>query len=191
MLGWDTGTVEIMNPIEVNIDAEQQSSFALSKQTLIVSTTDSTEKIGNAAVDGNNAHISWNVDTVRLPVYSRYSSSLTFEIGTKGSFGPLKGQPTALAILWLQDIPDDEVVDVKLPILVSKDLRQLRQNYINEHTPKGHDYKTIGWLITKVRVDKGLDPVCDRFMPAYISPTIHQDHEKYAKSQARRHAFET
>jgi len=100
---------------------------------------------------------------------------LTFEIGAKGGFGPLKGQPAALAILWLQDIPDDEVVDVKLPILVAKDMRQVRQNYINEHTRKGHDYKTVGWLITKVRVDKGLDP----------------DHEKYAKSQARRHAFET
>lgn len=159
MLGWDTGTVEIINPIDVKIDSENQSSFALSKQALVVSTTDSTEKIGSATVDGDNAQISWNVDTVRLPVYSRYSSSLTFEIGAKSGFGPLKGQPSALAILWLQDIPDDETVDVKLPIIVSKDLRQLRQNYVNEHTSKGHAYKTIGWLTTKVRIDKGLDPV--------------------------------
>lgn len=159
MLGWDTGTVEILKPIEVSIESEQQSSFSLNNQALVVSTTDSNEKLGKPASNGDAAPITWEVDAVRLPVYSRYASSLTFEIGKKGGFGPMKGSPAAIAVLWLQDIPDDEEIDIRLPILVSKDLRQLRQNYINENTKKGHDFQTIGWLATKVRIDSGLDPV--------------------------------
>ncbi|PVG01479.1 hypothetical protein CPB86DRAFT_781696 [Serendipita vermifera] len=174
MLGWDTGTVEILKPIEVSIEPEHQNSFSLSKQSLVVSTTDSTEKIGSPVGDPDNARITWNVDTVRLPVYNRYSSSLTFEIGSKGSIGSVKGKPGALAIIWLQDYLDDEEVDIKIPVLVSKDLKTLRQNYINEHTAKGHEYKIVGWLTTRIRIDKGLDP----------------DHEKYARSQARRHTYE-
>jgi hypothetical protein len=159
MLGWDTGTVEILKPIEVAIDPEHQNSIALSKQGLTVTTTDSTEKIGSPVGSGDDTRVIWDVETVRLPVYSRYASSLTFEIGAKGGFGPMKGRPIAMAVIWLQDLPDDEEVPVKIPILVSKDLRKLRQNYINEHTQKGHEYKTVGWLTTTVRIDKGLDPV--------------------------------
>jgi hypothetical protein len=159
MLGWDTGTVEILKPIEVAIDSEHQSSISLSKQALTVTTTDSTEKIGSPVGSGDDARVIWDVETVRLPVYSRYASSLIFEIGAKGGFGPMKGRPIAMAVIWLQDLPDDEEVPVKLPILVSKDLRKLRQNYINEHTSKAHEYKTVGWLTTTIRIDKGLDPV--------------------------------
>lgn len=158
-LGWDTGTVEIVKPIEVSIDPEHQASFMLKDKALVVSTTDSTEKIASSVGEGDNHNISWNIDTVRLPVYSRYSASLTFDMGTKGGLGPMKGKPSAVAVLWLQDIPDDEEVPVKLPILVSKDIRQLRQNYINENTKKGHDYKIVGWLSTTIRLDRGLDPV--------------------------------
>ncbi|KAG8793911.1 hypothetical protein FRC17_008364, partial [Serendipita sp. 399] len=134
MLGWDTGTVEILKPINVTIDPAHQEAFALKSHTLVVSTTDSTEKIGSTVGEINNAHVTWDVDTVRLPVYNRYASSLTFDIG--------KGNGSALAIQWLQDIPDDEEVEVKLPIVVSKGMKTLRQNYLNEHTAKGHEYKT-------------------------------------------------
>ena len=159
MLGWDTGTVEILRPIEVTINAEHQSSVSLGSQTLVVTTTDSTEKIGKPVGSGDNTRVIWDVGTVRLPVYSRYASSLIFEIGAKGGFGPMKGQPAAMAVVWLQEIPDDEEVPVKIAILVSKDLRKLRQNYLNEHTPKHHDFKSVGWLTTTIRIDRGLDPV--------------------------------
>jgi hypothetical protein len=158
-LGWDTGTVEILKPIEVSIDPEHQASFMLKEKALVVSTTDSTEKIASSVGEGDNHNITWDVDTVRLPVYNRYSTSLTFDMGAKGGFGPTKGKPSAIAVLWLQDIPDDEEIPVKLPILVSKDIRQLRQNYVDEATKIGHDFKTVGWLTTTVRVDRGLDPV--------------------------------
>ncbi|KAG8820265.1 hypothetical protein FRC19_009016 [Serendipita sp. 401] len=175
MLGWDTGTVEVLKPIQVTIDPEHQESFALKSHTLIVSTTDSTEKIGSTIGESDNARVTWDVDKIRLPVYSRYSSSLTFDVGYKAGLGPMKGSAAALAIQWLQDIPDDEEVEVKIPLLVSKDVKTLRQNYVNEHAAIGHEYKTIGYLTTTIKIDSGLDP----------------DHEKYAKSQARRHAYET
>ena len=34
----------------------------------------------------------------------------------------------ALAVLWLQELVDDEERDIRIPLLVGKDLKQLRQN---------------------------------------------------------------
>ncbi|KAG8772899.1 hypothetical protein FRC12_002832 [Ceratobasidium sp. 428] len=84
------------------------------------------------------------------------------------------GAPDAVAVLWLKDIPDDEETEIRVPVVVGKDLRQLRQNVLNDQTKKTHPYEVVGWLTTKIKLDAGLD----------------EDHETHAASQARRHAFE-
>ena len=168
--GWDTGTVEVLDPVKVTIDTDHQQAFGLKTKNLVLSTTDSTEKIPKAKAEGASDNVViWNLeDTLRLPVYSRYNTALTFQFGSESN-------PAALASLWLKDLPDDEERPIKIPVVISKDLKQLRQNAINEITAKTHDFTIVGWLETVVRVDHGLDP----------------DHEKYAKSQARRHTYET
>lgn len=168
--GWDTGTVEILDPIKVTIDPDHQQTLGLMTKSLTLSTTDSTEKIPKSMAEGaSDSGVIWNLeDTLRLPVYSRFNTALTFQFGSASN-------PAALASCWLKDLPDDEEQRIKIPVVVSKDLKQLRQNAINEVTAKTHDFTIVGWLETVVRIDRGLDP----------------DHEKHAKSQARRHTYET
>jgi hypothetical protein len=111
-----------------------------------------------AEVSGNK--VSWSFDTLRLPVYSRYQSSLVFEIGKGG--GPLSVLgvgvvPDAIAVLWMQDLTDDVEQQVQLPILVGKDLSNLRQNAINDQTAKHHDFEVVGMLTARIKLDSGLD----------------------------------
>ncbi|KAF5369071.1 hypothetical protein D9758_002979 [Tetrapyrgos nigripes] len=204
-LGWDTGTVEISAPIQfyLNADNDAESAGAASKlitssNRLVVSTTDSTETLPTSpSANTAGADVTWDLATeqLRLPVYNRYSTSLTFEIGAGSVIAGLvpgkKSGPLALAILWLKDLVDDEEIEVSLPVVVGDDLRQLRQNVVcelaynesrtqvevtmNEFTKQTHSFKVVGTLKTKICLDRGLD----------------EDHESHAKTQARRHAFET
>ncbi|KAG8954346.1 hypothetical protein FRC03_011485 [Tulasnella sp. 419] len=178
-LGWDTATVELFNPIRVEIDPSKRSiagPLASKTTSITVSTTDSTEKVPkNAGVIDENGILRWDVgDMIRLPVYNRYASCVFFEFGSAG-VGPIGNKPIALAVVWLKDLVDDEEKEVSIPVVVSKDIRQLRQNALTEFTKKTHDFEVIGYLKTVIKLDSGLD----------------MDHENYAKSKARRHAFET
>ena len=170
MRGWETGTVEILDPVKVTINTDHQQAFGLMTKSLVLSTTDSTEKIPKSMAEGaSDSEVIWNLeDTLRLPVYSRYNTALTFQFGSASN-------PAALASLWLKDLPDDEEQRIKIPVIIGKELKQLRQNVISEITAKTHDFTVVGWLETVVRIDRGLDP----------------DHEKHTKSQARRHTYET
>lgn len=105
-----------------------------------------------------SSSILWNVDCLRLPVYNRYSASLTFEIG--GSLAIAGGrQPEALAVLWLQDLVDNEETDIVLPVVMGRNLRHLKQNVLNDFTASTHNYKVVGQIKTRVKLDSGLDEV--------------------------------
>lgn len=80
-----------------------------------------------------------------------------------------------MRISGLHELVDDEPKEVRLPIIVGKNLSTLRQNYINDQTNKTHEYELVGYLIATVLLDSGLD----------------EDHEQYAKTQTARHEFET
>ncbi|KIS69626.1 uncharacterized protein UMAG_02161 [Mycosarcoma maydis] len=147
LLGWDTATVELLSEIEISGDEK------LKTKKIKVSTGDDTQKIYPGQ------HIPDDADTlVRLPVYDRYSSLLTFDLGGGGlSLGPLGGKPDAVAVAALCDIPDGEIVDLELDILGGDNLGTLKRNYINEQTRKTHKYEVVGKLRVKVRIDAGLD----------------------------------
>ncbi|KAG9114914.1 hypothetical protein FRC07_007586 [Ceratobasidium sp. 392] len=172
MLGWDTGTVEILSDVIVTPEHNAHGNLPARPTKLTISTTDSTEHIPAKSASLADGRHSYTVDMLRLPVYSRYNSSCVFEFGGGGVMG---GAPDAIAVLWLKDIVDDEETEIRVPVVVGKDLKQLRQNVLNEQTAKTHNYEVVGWLTTKIKLDAGLD----------------EDHEKHAVSQARRHAFET
>ncbi|THV04792.1 hypothetical protein K435DRAFT_961790 [Dendrothele bispora CBS 962.96] len=221
-LGWDTGTVEITAPIQLKLNAtdagtdpaavDAASKLVTTSNKLVVSTTDSTETLpaSPSANTEAGADVTWDLEKekLRLPVYNRYSASLTFEVGSGSVIAGLgpgrksKNGPQALAMLWLKDLVDDEEVEVELPVIAGDDLRQVRQNVIyelvykekegggdsaedilrkqvevkmNGFTAKTHSFKVVGTIRTKIRLDRGLD----------------EDHEHHAKTQARRHAFET
>lgn len=168
--GWDTGTIHISSDIKVELDAEHQTM--INNDQLIVATSDSNCKVPGKVSTKEGSTVNWSVDpTIRLPVYSRYQSAVHFNIGGGGIIG---GAPEAFASLWLQDLADDEEKEIRIPVITSKKVKQLRQNYVNDETAKTHEFERIGWLTCRMMVDSGLDA----------------DHEQSAnKYQATRHTF--
>jgi hypothetical protein len=126
MLGWDTGTVELLG--DVSIVAVGDHDFKTKK--LSFSTTESTYKAPTSAARSEGGNVSWDLpqDVVRLPVYNRYASALLFEIGGGGP-GFLGQDSDYVAMVWLKDVPDDEETPVRVPVVQSKNLAQIRQNY--------------------------------------------------------------
>lgn len=104
------------------------SSFA--SKPLILRTTDDVEKLPRSAASLDGDDVVWVLgkgedEERRLPVYHRFASALVLDVGGTN--------PDAVAILWLQDIVDNEVREVSLDIMKSGHLQQLSQCYISEH----------------------------------------------------------
>ncbi|RXK42692.1 C2 domain-containing protein [Tremella mesenterica] len=174
--GWDTGTLEL-GSVAFHVDPTNTDLIEPTPLRLRVVTSESAEILPKADAQVNDTVVEWDMDTLRLPVYSRYQSSVIFEIGKSGGIlnGSLKSKPDAIAVLWMQDLTDDVEQEIKLPVLVGKNLANLRQNAINDQTKKYHEFTVVGTLVARIKLDSGLD----------------EDHEKNLKlSQARRHAFE-
>lgn len=130
LLGWDTGTAEILGHITIEPLPTFHSGFQTKKLTF--STTDQTYKVpsSSANVDESSGKVTWDlpVDKVRLPVYNRYSSAILFEIGS-GGIGPLGSDCDFVAMCWLKDVVDDEETEIRVPVLKGAKLKVLRQNY--------------------------------------------------------------
>ncbi|TKY86188.1 hypothetical protein EX895_005013 [Sporisorium graminicola] len=147
LLGWDTATVELLSEIEIEGDEKLKS------KKIKVSTGDDTQKIYPGQEIAEDAKA-----LARLPVYDRYSSLLTFDLGSSGlSVGPLNAKPDAVAVAALCDLADGEIVDLELDIMAGSNLGTLKRNYINEQTRKTHKFEVVGKLRVKVRIDAGLD----------------------------------
>lgn len=104
--GWETGTLEISDT-SIEVNANKRDVYSAEATKLRIVTHDSMEVLPKkkAEVQGNT--VKWEFDQLRLPVYSRYSSSVVFELGT--GMTALKaigigGKPDAIAVLWLQDL---------------------------------------------------------------------------------------
>jgi hypothetical protein len=174
--GWDTGTLEVSN-VSFTADESSQGDFEAKATKLRIITSEQVEQLSKKEADVQGSTVTWEMDQFRLPVYSRYQSSVVFELGKDSSLVStlgIKPKPEAMAILWLQDLTDDIEQEVKLPVIVSEDFPTVRQNVINDQTAKHHDFKIVGWLTTTLKLDSGLD----------------EDHESLRLSQARRHALE-
>ena len=126
--GWETGTLEI--PGNVRIDPVPEFVEGFNTKKLEICTTSDSYKVPTSSARVEKGAVIWDipVEKVRLPVYNRYSSSVVFEIGS-GGIGPTGQDSDFLAVLWLKDIPDDQETPVKIPVVKSKNLKQLRQNY--------------------------------------------------------------
>ncbi|KZT59170.1 hypothetical protein CALCODRAFT_516259 [Calocera cornea HHB12733] len=174
-LGWDTGTVELFGPITIEPAGRTTEDWMEKTKRLVASTTDSTEVIPKSEAVLKSNSVSWTFDEkVRLPVYSRYASSLVFEVGGGGVSVTGGNSPDAVAVLWLQELEDDKEVDVRIPVVTGKDIKSLKQNVLNDQGKKTHAFEIVGYLTTRIKYDSGLD----------------EDHESKSTSQARRHAFE-
>ena len=159
MPGWDTGTLEV-GDIRFDVDSSNSDLFQAHATRLRVVTSEKVEVLPKKEAEVSGSTISWDMDTLRLPVYNRYQSSVIFEIGKGGgALAPLGigVHPDAIAVLWMQDLTDDIEQEVKLPVLVGKKMETLRQNAINDQTAKFHDFQVVGTLTARLKLDSGLD----------------------------------
>ncbi|GJE96327.1 C2 domain-containing protein [Phanerochaete sordida] len=172
LLGWETGTLEVLKEIRIE-PAEGFKGFDTKKLEIVV--TDDSYKVPSSAARAEGGCVVWDppVEKVRLPVYNRYSSAVVFEIGS-GGIGPLGADCDFIAACWFKDVPDDEETQIRVPVIKSPHLKQLRQNYINDQTKQTHEYEIVGWLTATVVLDSGLDP----------------DHEDYQQTQPEKHRYE-
>ncbi|KAF6745721.1 meiotically up-regulated 190 protein [Ephemerocybe angulata] len=124
LLGWDVGTLEIVSPITSTI----QLPIDYATCHLVLKTDCGKAKV-RPQKDGGWAQKKGN--PVRLPVRKRYASCLVFEF-KKAVMGP--DDTPAYATLWLKDIPDDEEVDVSLPVCKNAPKSKLDQAKSNAET---------------------------------------------------------
>ncbi|KAL4244032.1 hypothetical protein ABKN59_010294 [Abortiporus biennis] len=180
LLGWDTGTAEILGPITLEMTSSELSD--VKKLTISTSDQERSYKIPSGSIqrsqqpDSSSPSITWDppVEKIRLPVYNRYSSAILFELSDGGLMGVGVGSDDYFGAVWLKDVEDDEETEMRIPVLKAKDAKVLRQNYINDETKKTHVFEVVGWLKFSFVLDSGLDP----------------DHEEYQTSQAEKHRFE-
>ncbi|KEI42441.1 uncharacterized protein L969DRAFT_14642 [Mixia osmundae IAM 14324] len=170
LIGWDTGTVEILSDVTFEVNDEFASDFA--GKSLSLTTSESSFKVSSRHAHANGRAVVWELEKARLPVYNRYSSAVSLEVGGGGI---LPGGAAALAALWLQDLVDDDEKDVRIPVVMGNNLKKLRQHYMNNQLKKTHEYEIIGYAKFRVKFDSGLD----------------EDHEKYATNPVARHELET
>lgn len=90
---------------------------------------------------------------VRLPVKKRYSSCLTIEL-RKTAPGP--DQVRAYATLWFKDIPDDEEVDISIPVCKNEPNYMLEHASENATTDVGEDGADYGRLEFRMKFWSGL-----------------------------------
>ncbi|EKM56362.1 uncharacterized protein PHACADRAFT_172085 [Phanerochaete carnosa HHB-10118-sp] len=176
LLGWETGTLEVVGGIRIEPEPGLGGGGGgFDTKKLEICVTDDSYKVPSSAARVENGAVLWDppVDKVRLPVYNRYSSAVVFEIGS-GGIGPLGSGCDFMAACWFKDVPDDEETQIRVPVIKSPHLKQLRQNYINEQTKQTHKYEVVGWLTATVVLDSGLDP----------------DHEDFQKTQPDKHRYE-
>jgi len=187
LLGWNTATLEITSPIRAELSDELAAYLKKKGQKLKLKTVEDIIKIpqvneqetSNNVVWVNEAQIPDHDRTLlRVPIYERYKSNVSFQIGGNSVIGSLlAGEASAhkyIAVLWLQTMEDDVEQEIRLPIMSGPNLTTLRQNFINDQTRAHHNFQVDGYLTFKARVDPGLDP----------------EHARYAQSSVARHTFE-
>ena len=176
-LGWNIGTVRLLSsPVATDFDeAKGASGHDMHLVGLRASTLAGSAKIAaNRAryVDRESkAAVEWTMKDAELPfkvpARRRYAAPYVIEFRALSALG--KRKTTHMCIVWLQDIPDDDVFEAQLPIWRPRpggDFHRLRQNYHhyqNEAEAEKLGVERIGYLHVKMQFKSGLGKVHTKF----------------------------
>lgn len=162
-LGFDIGTMRIhSSPIAVDLQDNTLRATSVRMRTLA----------GHVRISSRNAHhsssdksIEWRVSPsrlfMRIPARRRYAAPLVIEFRRPNALGVKT--VVAASIIWMQDCPDDEMIDAELPIYKGNpSLHRYLQNY--------HDYAKeeealelgvtrVGTLRVTLQFKSGIGPV--------------------------------
>lgn len=162
-LGWDVGTVMFTGDRVTAINYDHHARIKLR-------TGGSVGKIGRSAChaleDGKTGYywdmkkLAENGDSkpVRLPVKYRYRSPVIFEFHVAN-----KRKADAYAILWLNQLIDNEDTDFDLPIYRTSAPRRLTQNFLSDeilaagNQPGLEDLKEVGRFQFRAQFKAGMD----------------------------------
>lgn len=165
MLGWDVGTFEFLSDHVVATDYSHNAKLKLR-------TGGSVGKLGRHVCHHNKegSGYMWDISKVddkkkaRLPVRYRYRSPIVFEFHPSGRRGA-----DAYAMVWLQQLSDNEPTDIDVPIWKTKGSARLTQNYITEENytnsmPGLEDLEVVGRLRFRCRFKAGMDESHEHFI---------------------------
>ena len=175
-LGWNIGTVRLLaSPVATDFDESKGASgHDVHLVALRASTLAGTAKIhANRAryVDESKAAVEWKLSEeelpLKVPARRRYAAPYVIEFRGLSALG--KRKTTHMCIVWLQDVPDDDVIDLALPIWrpqQGKDFHRLRQNYHhyeNEAEAEKLGVERMGYLHVKLQFKSGLGKIHTKF----------------------------
>ncbi|SJX63250.1 uncharacterized protein SRS1_14074 [Sporisorium reilianum f. sp. reilianum] len=176
-LGWNIGTVRLLSsPVATDFDESKGASgHDLHLVALRAATLAGRAKIAASRaryVDRESkAAVEWKLDEAELPfkvpARRRYAAPYVIEFRALSALG--KRKTTHMCIVWQQELTDDDVVDMRLPIwrpLPGSDFHRLRQNYHdfrNEAEAAKLGVERIGYLCVKMQFKSGLGKVHTKF----------------------------
>ncbi|TIB11670.1 hypothetical protein E3P92_02840 [Wallemia ichthyophaga] len=156
LLGWEIGTVQLHSNIIVKFDAGKHSSYS----KCIIRTISSEVKLRKRKTTASETVV-WKVEAdeppMRLPVKRRYASAFRVEFYTHNT-NALNSGPAAVAIIWLRDIVDNEMLrNFRMTLWDGKDFHRLLQCYTyNEEDAEKLGLKRIGHIELDLRYKSGL-----------------------------------
>lgn len=164
MLGWDVGTFEFLSD---KITAQGFNHYAKIKLRTGGSTGKITRHVCHLSGKDATFDLTYHdlKNYTRLPVKHRYRSPVIFEFHTQSKHGA-----AGYAVLWLQQLVDNEDTPIDLPIWTTKKGARLTQNYITEsnwkakEVPGLEDLTEIGRLQFRCRFSPGIDESHERFV---------------------------
>ena len=176
MLGWDVGTFEFTSPRILALNYFHHAAIKMR-------TGGSSGRIGKTQArkleEGDGFY--WDLtkkegkNDVKLPVKYRYRSPVIFELHIANH-----RKPDGYAMLWLQNLIDNEDTPINLPIWQTKNGARLTQNYMIEEADPAKevglgDLTEIGRLQFRGRFKSGTD----------------ESHEAFITDNNTRETFET
>lgn len=177
MLGWDVGTFEFSSDRVLALGYKHHAKLKLR-------TGGSIGQIGRTecqSLDEGDGYY-WDLvkkdgkNQVRLPVKHRYRSPVVIEFHIAG-----QRKADAYAMVWLQDMVDNEETPLNIPIWKTSLPARLTQNYITEAAYKSgavggiEDLEEVGRMHFRARFTAGMD----------------ESHRDFIADNASRETYET
>lgn len=123
LLGFDSGTLHIR---KVEFDGNDEHVAELKKCKLSLSTPSDSDTLSKKDANDSQDGVEWAEESVELVVRERYSKSLSVVFKSTG----MRSEKKAMAVLWMQDVVDNEDKVVEVPLWKTDDFDRLKQNYV-------------------------------------------------------------
>ncbi|KAF8455087.1 hypothetical protein BGX38DRAFT_212185 [Terfezia claveryi] len=153
LLGSDIGSVEVVSTwIDGShiTDDEVRKAGSITFETPLIS-KNAVRDISAGGVGWSPVHDTHGSTSFRLGVRHRHSAPcMLYFKRDPGSFKLRRDKVVAAAKFWLKDIPDDDVVTLRLDVFKPEDMDRFMQNAYTD------DVKHVGFIEVQVRFHRGL-----------------------------------